>query len=78
MRISLTDMKPGQSGTLVEVLGGHGMERRLSALGLRLSKRVRKVSSMLMRGPVIVEVDNVQIAIGHGMASQLIVEMKHE
>ena len=78
MRISLTDMKSGQSGILVDILGGYGMEKRLNALGLRLSKRVRKISSMLMRGPVIVEVDNVQIAIGHGMASRLIVEMKSE
>ena len=75
MRIPLTDMKPGQSGTLVEVLGGHGMERRLSALGLRLSKQVRKISSMLMRGPVTIQVDRAQVAIGFGMARRIIVEL---
>jgi ferrous iron transport protein A len=68
-------MKSGQNGILVEILGGHGMIRRLDALGLRLCKRVRKVSSMLMRGPVVVELDGFQIAIGYGMASRIIVEI---
>ena len=74
MRVSLANMRPGQSGFLVEILGGHGMIRRLDALGLRLCKKVRKVSSMLMRGPVVVEVDGFQVAIGYGMASRIIVE----
>jgi ferrous iron transport protein A len=75
MRVSLACMKPGQIGILVEIRGGHGMIRRLEALGLRLCKRIRKVSSMLMRGPVVVEVDGFQIAIGYGMASRIIVEI---
>ena len=75
MRKSLADMKPGQSGVLVEIRGGHGMIRRLDALGLRLCKQVRKVSSMLMRGPVVMEVDGFQVAIGYGMASRIIVEI---
>jgi len=78
VRKSLTDMKPGQSGILVEIRGGHGMIRRLDALGLRLCKQVRKVSSMLMRGPVVMEVDGFQVAIGYGMASLIIVEIKEE
>ncbi len=78
MKKSLIDMKPGQSGVLVEIRGGHGMIRRLDALGLRLCKQVRKVSSMLMRGPVVVEVDGFQVAIGYGMASRIIVEIKEE
>jgi ferrous iron transport protein A len=78
MRISLADMRPGQTGIIVEILGGHGMIRRLDALGLRLRKQVRKVSSMLMRGPVVVEVDGFQVAIGHGMASRIIAEVMEE
>lgn len=75
MRISLANMKPGQTGVVVEVLAGHGMVNRLEAMGLRLCKRVRKVSSMLMRGPIVVEVDGFQIAVGHRMASRIIVEI---
>ena len=75
MKISLANMKPGQSGVLVEFLGGRGMVRRLDALGLRLCKKVRKVSAMLMQGPIVVEVDGFQIAIGYGMAARMIVEI---
>ena len=75
MRVSLADMKPGQTGVVVEIMGGHGMLRRLDALGFRLCKRIKKVSSMLMRGPVVVEVDGFQIAVGYGMASRIIVEI---
>ena len=78
MKKSLADMKPGQSGVLVEIQGGHGMIRRLDALGLRLCKQVRKVSSMLMRGPTVVEVDGFQVAVGYGMASRIIVEIEEE
>ena len=75
MKKSLVDMKSGQSGVLVEIQGGYGMIRRLDALGLRLCKQVKKVSSMLMRGPVVMEVDGFQVAIGYGMASRIIVEI---
>ena len=75
MRATLADMRSGQNGVVVEIRGGHGMIRRLDALGLRLCKRVRKVSSMLMRGPTVVEVDGFQVAVGHGMASRIIVEI---
>ena len=75
MKVSLTNMKSGQSGVLVEFLGGHGMTSRLDALGLRLCKKIRKVSSMLMRGPIVVEVDGFQIAVGYGVASRIIVEI---
>ena len=75
MKISLIDMKAGQDGILVEVIGGHGILNKLDAMGLRLCKKIKKVSSMLMRGPVVVEVDGFQLAIGYGMASRMIVDV---
>ena len=67
-------MQNGQSGTVVEILGGRGMINRLSALGVRPGQRVTKVSSMFMRGAVTVQLGNAQVAIGHGMANRIIVE----
>ncbi len=60
--------------TVVQIQGGHGLVSRLAALGIRPGKRITKVSSMLMRGPVTVEVDRAQVAMGFGMAKRLIVE----
>ena len=73
-RISLARMQPGQNGVVVQIQGGHGMINRLSALGIMPGKRITKISSMLMRGPVTIEVDRVQVAIGFGMANKVIVE----
>ncbi len=74
-QISLRRMPPGGSGKVVEIQGGTGMVNRLSALGLRPGKKITKVSSMLMRGPVTVKLGNTRLAIGFGMAGRIIVEM---
>ena len=74
-QITLTRMQAGQSGTVVQIQGGHGMVNRLSALGIRPGKRITKVSSMVMRGPITIQVDRTQVAIGFGMARRIIVEL---
>ena len=73
-QITLAQMRTGQSGVVVQIKGGHGLVNRLNSLGLRPGKRITKTSSMIMRGPVTIEVDRTQIAIGFGMADRIIVE----
>jgi len=73
-QVTLAEMKTGQTGTVVGVLGGHGFIRRLDALGIRPGKKVTKLSSTLFRGPVILRVNNTQVAVGFGMARKIIVE----
>ena len=74
-QITLTRMQTGQSGIVVQIQGGHGLVNRLDALGIRPGKRITKVGSMFMRGPVTVQVDRAQVAVGFGMASRIIVEL---
>ncbi len=74
--VTLRHMRSGQRGKIVEIQGGHGLVNRLSALGLRPGKRITKVSSMLMRGPVTIQLDNTQMALGFGMANKIIVELE--
>ncbi len=71
--VPLSRMEAGQSGVVVEVLGGQGMINRLSALGIRPGKKVTKVSSMFMRGPVTIQVGNGRVAIGFGMAKRIVI-----
>lgn len=72
-QMSLTRMQSGQEGIIVRIEGGIGLANRLAALGIRLDKRVTKISSALMRGPVTIKVDRTQVAIGFGMANRIIV-----
>ena len=74
-QITLRQMQAGQSGIVVQIQGGYGLINRLSALGIRPGKRITKVSSMFMRGPVTIQVGNAQVAIGFGMANKVIVEL---
>jgi ferrous iron transport protein A len=74
-QLTLTEMKTGQTGTVVGVLGGHSLIRRLDALDIRPGKKVTKISSTLFHGPVTLRVDNAQVAVGFGMARKIIVEL---
>jgi ferrous iron transport protein A len=77
-QVTLAEMKVGQTGVVVEVLGGRSLIGRLDALGIRPGKKVTKLSSTLFRGPAILKVNNAQVAVGFGMARKIIVELgKH-
>ncbi len=73
-QLTLARMQTGQSGIVVQVLSGHGMIRRLGALGIRPGLRVTKVNSSFMRGPIAVQFGSTQVAIGFGMANRIVVE----
>jgi ferrous iron transport protein A len=73
-QLTLAEMKTGQTGIVVGVLGGRGLIQRLDALGIRPGKKLTKISSALFRGPVMLRVNNAQVAVGFGMARRIIVE----
>ena len=74
-QMTLAEMRTGQTGTVVGVLGGHGLIQRLDALGIRPGKKVTKLSSTLFRGPVTLRVNNTKVAVGFGMARKIIVKV---
>ncbi len=74
-KISLIEMRTGQSGNIVKIDGGHALFRKLDALGIREGKEVTKVSGQWMRGPVLLKQNNTQVAMGFGMARRVFVEL---
>jgi len=74
-QITVNHMHTGQSGMVVQIMGGHGLVNRLNSLGIRPGKRITKVSAMFMRGPVTLLVDRAQVAVGFGMAGKIVVEV---
>jgi len=74
-KLTLGQMEAGQTGTVIQVLGGRGLVRRLEALGIRPGRLVTKTSSMLFRGPVTLKTNHTQVAIGFGMANRILVEI---
>ncbi len=73
---TIATMKPGERAIVLDVGGGRRMIERLAVLGIRPGKQVTKVSSMLLSGPVTVEVDRSQVAIGFHVASRILVDVK--
>ena len=74
--VDLTQLAEGESGVVVDIQGGCGLTYRLESLGIRVGKKVTKVSSQFMRGPVTVRIDNSEVAIGFGMARKVLVKIK--
>ena len=77
-RISLVQMRSGQKGKIVGINGGVGLAQKLEALGIRTGKEIKKISEQLMRGPVLLQHNNTQAAVGFGMASKVLVEVNGE
>ena len=74
-QVHLNGMYPGQSGRVVRIEGGAGLVGRLGVMGIRPGRKITKLSSMLMRGPVTVQAGSTRLAIGFGMAGKIIVEL---
>jgi ferrous iron transport protein A len=71
--IALTEIKDGQEATVSAIYGGKGMVERLTSMGIRPGKRITRFCSMYMHGPVTVRIDNVQLALGRGLADKIFV-----
>lgn len=71
--VDLTELRPGESGTVVRIVGGPGLIRRLEALGVQPGVTVTKVAGQMLHGPVAFRVGASQYAIGFGVARKVIV-----
>ncbi|MDD5722457.1 MAG: FeoA family protein [Syntrophales bacterium] len=72
---SLNNLHPEESGVVYEIKGGPELINRLDALGIRTGKKITKISSMLLRGPVTIRIDRAKVAIGFGMAAKIFIEV---
>jgi len=76
MLVDLTQMKPGTKGIVRQLDGGWNFINKIQNMGIREGKRISKISSHFWRGPQTIELDNLRIAIGFGMAKRIFVEVE--
>jgi ferrous iron transport protein A len=74
----LNKLKEGKTAVVREIEGGHGVASRLESLGIRPGKKVTMISAHFWRGPVTVLIDKGKVAIGHGVAQKILVEVCDE
>lgn len=67
-------MKAGQRGKIIEIAGGRGLENRLMSMGIYQGREITKLSHFALRGPVAIKVGRSVFALGHGMATKVMVE----
>jgi len=74
--IPLTMASPGERVRIIGFMGGKGMERRLTGMGLNRGADVEVIKSS-GPGPLIVASRETRIALGYGMAKHILVSMTH-
>jgi Fe2+ transport system protein FeoA len=82
MKKPLTDMNRGEKGTVSEILSGRGHSPHtesksvlhLKHLGLQVGTELLVITRQPF-GPVVIEIDDTEIAIGRGMAGKICVEV---
>ncbi len=70
--MTLADLRIGELKRVKGVTGGHGLRNNIRSMGIREGKVLRVVSRQPLRGPIVVEVDGMRIAIGRGMAKKIL------
>jgi len=74
--VTLASLKAGESGTVYDFRGGERLRKKLDSLGIRKGKNIKKVSDMVLRGPITIQINNSsRVAIGRGMAEKIMVKV---
>lgn len=65
---------------IVEIFGGHGVRRRLFALGFHKNDLIELDSQSIFRGPILVKnlTSDTSVALGRGIAQKIMVEIVDE
>jgi ferrous iron transport protein A len=71
--VPLSMIAPGKKVTLVAILAGRGLRRRLIEMGLNEGVEL-KVIHIQPPGPCIVAINNTKLALGWGMVNKIMVK----
>lgn len=72
--LNLTQVENNGAARVVEIQGGHQVVGKLEAMGIYPETIIVKKSASLLKGPIVIEKDGSQFAIGYAMAQKIFVE----
>jgi len=75
-QISIINLKPGQEAKIILIAGGRRAIQRLADLGLTPKTKIKLLQKAPIFGTVEIEVRGSKLALGRGIASKVIVEVK--
>ncbi|MFB0564197.1 MAG: ferrous iron transport protein A [Candidatus Aminicenantaceae bacterium] len=78
--INLAEAPPDTPLRIIDIFGGHGVRRRLFAMGFHRGDLIELDSQSILRGPVLVRnlTSDTSVALGRGIAQKIIVEIVDE
>ncbi|MDD5166192.1 MAG: FeoA family protein [Candidatus Omnitrophica bacterium] len=75
-KLSLIQMKEKRKGKIVEISGGTRLQNKFMSMGIYPGREITKLSHFALRGPVAIKVGRSVLALGHGMASKITLEVE--
>lgn len=70
----LTNLPMHRKARIIDLEGGHGLQRKLRVMGVREGQTIQIVSKQPFRGPLTIAVNGCQMTLGRGMAQKIIIE----
>ena len=74
MEKKLSEMKYEEEGTVTDIEGT--LRKKVAGMGIRVGKKLRMITKQLVKGPVVVVVDEANTSLGLNVAERIIVEIK--
>jgi len=71
---TLLDINNGKKVKILKISGGRGVRQHLQCLGIHIGDIVTLKKSSFLGGPVLLEINGYDIALGKGVASKIEVE----
>ena len=72
--IRLDRLAENKRAKVIDIQGGWGVKKRLSQIGIHPGDVIAMVRYGPLGGPLMIEVHGFQLALGRGVASQILVE----
>ena len=75
-KLSLIQMKENRKAKVLEISGGRILQHRMMSMGIYPGREITKLSHFALKGPVTVRVGKSVLALGHGVAAKIILEIE--
>ncbi|MEJ2629035.1 MAG: FeoA family protein, partial [bacterium] len=76
--VTLDQIKINQSVIVQRINGGYGVRNRLNTMGIHKGDNLTVKRSGIMRGPILVNIHGMDVALGRGMARKIVVSKERE
>jgi len=77
MKVRLSELKPGEEGVIVGILGGDPMTiRRITEMGMVKGEKVKVIRNAPLKDPIEFEVKGYKLSLKRNEAKTILVEVK--